>query len=376
MPLTDAYWMGLALDLAKQGQGFVEPNPMVGCVVVWENQVIASGYHQRFGGPHAEVEALRICDPAKLANATIYVTLEPCSHFGKTPPCADLLLKNKPHRVVVAMQDPFPEVAGRGIASLRQNQIQVDVGTLQYQAATLNAPYLKRLRTGIPWVIAKWAMTLDGAIATQNGDSKWISNEISRGWVHQLRSRIDAVLIGSGTAIADDPLLTTRLPSQQTARRTAIRVILDRQLRSSTHSQLALSCVQGPVLIATSEKSNPEKMQKMREMGIEILAIPEDQLQHSLRYVLQELGKRNMTNVMVEGGQSLLGAAFDEELVDEVHCFIAPKVLGGLHARHPLGGAGCEWMRQSQNLVDPVVLQSGSDVYIHGLLGRKSQLGS
>jgi len=368
MHLTDEYWMGLALELAKQGQGFVEPNPMVGCIVVHENQLIASGYHPRFGGPHAEVEALRNCDPSKLANATVYVTLEPCSHFGKTPPCADLLIRNKPQRVVVAMQDPFPEVAGKGIAKLRENQIQVDVGTLQHQAVTLNAPYLKRILTGIPWVVAKWAMTLDGAIATRDGDSKWISCEISRGIVHELRSRLDAILIGSGTALADDPLLTTRLKASQAPKRVAARVVLDRQLRILTESQLVQSSDQGTVIVATSEGSDSTKISKLIELGCEIILIPQDQLGDSLRFVLGELGKRNMTNVLIEGGQTLLGSAFDEELVDEVHCFVAPKLVGGAKALRPLGGAGCAWMRQAQSITDLVVRQSGCDIYLHGVL--------
>ena len=371
MPLTDEYWMGLALELAKQGQGLVEPNPMVGCVVVHDNQLIASGYHQHFGGPHAEVEALRQCDPAKLPNSTVYVTLEPCSHFGKTPPCVNLFLQTKPQRMVVAMQDPFPEVSGRGIAKLRENQIQVDVGTLQSQAATLNAPYLKRIQTGRPWVIAKWAMTLDGAIATRDGDSKWISSEISRGIVHELRSRLDAIIIGSGTAIADDPLLTTRLKSNQAPKRVASRVVLDRQLRISTESKLVRSCDQGAVIIATSELADPSKIDALCNLGCEVLRIPEHQLGSALRYVLGELGKRNMTNVLIEGGQSLLGNAFDEVLVDEVHCFIAQKIVGGVNALRPVGGAGCGWMRQAQLISNPSIVQSGADVYLHGVLDRQ-----
>lgn len=372
MLMTDEYWMGLALELAKQGQGLVEPNPMVGCVIVHDNQLIASGYHQRFGGPHAEVEALRQCDPAKLPNSTVYVTLEPCSHFGKTPPCVDLLLQNKPKRIVVAMQDPFPEVAGRGIAKLRENQIQVDVGTLQSQAMALNAPYLKRIQTGCPWVIAKWAMTLDGAIATRDGDSKWISSEISRGIVHELRSRLDAILIGSGTAIADDPWLTTRLKSNQASKRVAARVVLDRQFRISTESKLVRSCDQGVVIIATSELADPSKIDTLCNLGCEVLRIPEQHLGSSLGFVLGELGKRNMTNVLIEGGQSLLGNAFDERLVDEVHCFIAPKIVGGANALRPIGGVGCGWMRQAQEISEPTVMQLGDDVYIRGVLANRA----
>ncbi|MBM3967904.1 MAG: bifunctional diaminohydroxyphosphoribosylaminopyrimidine deaminase/5-amino-6-(5-phosphoribosylamino)uracil reductase RibD, partial [Planctomycetes bacterium] len=231
--------MRRALDLARRGKGFVEPNPMVGCVVVRDGKEIGAGYHQRFGGPHAEVHALERFEPGTLNDASVYVTLEPCSHFGKTPPCADLLLKHRPARVVVAMQDPYPEVSGRGMARLRDAGIQVDQGVLEPEARLLNAPYLKLLETKLPWVIAKWAMTLDGAIATQSGDSKWITSEASRAFVHRMRSEVDAILVGSETALLDDPMLTVRIRDNVGPQRSPLRVVMDRRFRLPIASKLA-----------------------------------------------------------------------------------------------------------------------------------------
>lgn len=367
----DHYWMGLALELAKRGQGRVEPNPMVGCVIVDNNELIASGYHQFFGGPHAEVNAVGQCDPSRIGRSTVYVTLEPCSHFGKTPPCVELLLKHRPGRVVVAMQDPFPQVAGRGIQQLRDNGIPVDVGVGEHQSKDLNAPYVKLIETGMPWVIAKWAMTLDGAIATREHHSQWISNTNSREIVHELRNRVDAVIVGSGTAIADDPLLTTRLPSGREQLRVPLRVIIDRQCRLGADSKLALSVDQGPVVVAVSEKAARSSVASLRDRGCEILVVPQMDEMRSLRYVLQELGKRRLTNVLVEGGGTLLGHAFDEELIDEVHCFIAPKIVGGNRAIRPVGGQGKSLMSEATGIPSLNVRTIGSDIYAHGRVARR-----
>jgi diaminohydroxyphosphoribosylaminopyrimidine deaminase / 5-amino-6-(5-phosphoribosylamino)uracil reductase len=206
---ADIHWMNMAIEQAKLGHGYVEPNPMVGCVVVRHGELLAQGYHQVFGGPHAERVA--IPESLDISEATVYVTLEPCSHFGKTPPCAPYLVAKRPQRVVVAMQDPYPEVSGRGLQLLKGNGIDVTVGVCEDQARELNAPYLKRIQTKLPWTIAKWAMSLDGAIATSSGDSKWITNSQSRRVVHEFRSTLDAIVIGVGTALADDPMLTCRL---------------------------------------------------------------------------------------------------------------------------------------------------------------------
>ena len=374
MTPRDSYWMGLALELASRGRGFVEPNPMVGCVIIENDDLLSAGYHSCFGGPHAEVEAISRCDPNRVPNSTVYVTLEPCSHFGKTPPCVDLLLRHRPKRVVIAIRDPYKEVAGRGIQTLRENAIMVDVGILEDRARDLNAPYFKLLETAMPWLVAKWAMTLDGAIATQGRDSKWISNERSRYVVHEIRSGMDAIVVGIGTAIADDPLLTTRLQPGTSPARVALRVILDRNCRLPPQSKLVQSLEAGPVMVAASELADPARVSTLAIAGCEILHIPEQMLSCSLSFVLSELGKRRHTNVLLEGGGTLLGHAFDEKLVDYVHCFIASKIIGGHGAVRPIAGDGIALMSQAMQLDRVAVEKLGDDVHIQGRV-LKSNLG-
>ncbi|MDZ7615653.1 MAG: bifunctional diaminohydroxyphosphoribosylaminopyrimidine deaminase/5-amino-6-(5-phosphoribosylamino)uracil reductase RibD, partial [Patescibacteria group bacterium] len=229
----DRWHMSRALELAARGQGFVEPNPMVGCVIARGAELIGEGWHRRYGGPHAEIEALHLAGP-RAAGATMYVTLEPCCHHGKTPPCTEAILRAAPARVVIAQRDPFPAVAGKGIARLQAAGIQVDVGLAEAEARELNAPYLKLLGTGRPWVMAKWAMTLDGKLATRTAESQWISGPESREIVHQLRGRVDAVIVGRGTAEHDNPALTARPPGA----RSATRIVLDSGASLSLDSQL------------------------------------------------------------------------------------------------------------------------------------------
>lgn len=346
---SDQHWMQVALELAKRGQGYVEPNPMVGCVVVRQGELIASGFHQRFGGPHAEVNALDGLDAQTVSESTIYVTLEPCAHYGKTPPCVELLLKKPPARVVIAMEDPFEQVAGLGIGKLKQAGIDVTVGVLGDQARELNAPYLKRLSSRLPWVIAKWAMTLDGAIATSTGDSKWISNELSRQQVHRLRSRVDAILVGSSTVLADDPMLTARLGAGESVARKAIRVVLDRRFRIGSSSQLVRTARQRPVWVVVDPRvlrSMPQKRSEFEESGVEFLELDVqsavDVSQAELTQVLCAIASRGGTNVLVEGGAGVLGSFFDAKLVDQVECYIAPRVVGGQDARRAVAGLGVE----------------------------------
>jgi len=370
---NDEFWMRRALDLARRGKGFVEPNPMVGCVVVRDGKEIGAGYHQRFGGPHAEVHALERFEPGTLNDASVYVTLEPCSHFGKTPPCADLLLKHRPARVVVAMQDPYPEVSGRGMARLRDAGIQVDQGVLEPEARLLNAPYLKLLETKLPWVIAKWAMTLDGAIATQSGDSKWITSEASRAFVHRMRSEVDAILVGSETALLDDPMLTVRIRDNVGPQRSPLRVVMDRRFRLPIASKLAQTASEVGVLVVVEQvslDSNSQKAMQLQELGCEILAIPPGLRDRSLHFALLALGARRLSNVLVEGGARVLGSLFDEQLVDQVDCFIAPKILGTNDARRPISGKSKDWMNQAYPLDRTAWREFDGDIHCRGFVRR------
>jgi diaminohydroxyphosphoribosylaminopyrimidine deaminase/5-amino-6-(5-phosphoribosylamino)uracil reductase len=319
----DELWMRRALDLAEKGRGNVEPNPLVGAVVVRDGKSVGEGWHEKFGHAHAEVYALRQAGDAA-SGATLYVTLEPCCHHGKTPPCTDAVIKAGIAWVVAAMEDPFPQVAGQGASILRTAGISVDFGVCAKDAQRQNAPYLKLLRTGRPYVHAKWAMSLDGKIATKTGDSKWISNDASRRRVHELRGRMDGILVGIGTALADDPQLTARPPGPRIAQ----RIVVDTTARLPLTSQLVRTAREIPTLIvvgASAESSTAS----LRTAGCEILSLPCDDMgKPRLASLLDELGRRRWTNLLVEGGAAILGSFFNDDLVDEAHVFIAPKIVG------------------------------------------------
>ena len=357
----DLWHMRRALELAARGEGFVEPNPMVGCVVARGAEIIGEGWHRRFGQAHAEVEALRMAGK-RAADATLYVTLEPCCHQGKTPPCSTAVIESGVRRVVVACRDPFPKVQGGGIAALREAGIAVDVGLLEPDARRLNAPYLKLLETGRPWVIAKWAMSLDGKIATRDGQSRWISGEESRKVVHELRGRVDAVIVGRGTAERDDPTLTTRPPGP----RTAIRVVLDTWASLPTASRLVRSIDEAHVLVAAGGESSPDDRSRLDDAGCEVFVCQGDT--HAARFdsLLLELGQRRLTNVLVEGGGRVLGTLADARAIDEAHVFIAPKIIGGDESPTPVGGRGIGQLADAMQFERVEMRQTGEDVYIRG----------
>lgn len=359
----DAWHMQRALRLARRGEGAVEPNPMVGCVVAHGAEVVGEGWHRRYGGLHAEREALRIAG-RRSQGATLYVTLEPCCHHGKTPPCTEAVLASGIARVVAAQQDPYPDVGGSGIAQLRAAGLQVDVGVLEEEACWLNAPYRKLVKQGRPWVIAKWAMTLDGKLATHTGDSRWISNSTSRGIVHDLRRRVDAVVVGRGTAEADDPLLTAR-PS---GTRTVARVVLDSHGMLASESQLVQTSADAPVLVIVAPAASAENRQRLQEAGCQVIECLGQDYAERFARLLDILGQRRWTNVLVEGGSQVLGALFDAGLIDEVHAFVATKLVGGDKAPSPIGGAGLADMQLAQPLhrVETKVLDG--DLYVRGFM--------
>lgn len=321
--------MRRALELAARGRGFVEPNPLVGAVVALQGQVVGEGWHERFGGPHAEIGALRAAGP-RAAGGTLYVTLEPCSHHGKTPPCTDAILAAGVARVVVAAGDPFPEVAGRGIAALRQAGIAVDVGLLDAEAERLTAAFRMLVIQGRPWVIAKWAMSLDGRLATPRGQDRWISSPESRALVHDLRTRIDAIAIGIGTALADDPLLTAR-PADATAAgpRRPLRIVLDSSARLPLTSRLVGTAGEVPVLVATGPEAPPDRIAALKGAGCEVWRGTSSDPAARTQALLAELGRRRLTHLLVEGGATVLAGLFAAGQIDEVWAFIAPVIIGG-----------------------------------------------
>src|SRR6478736_6670383 len=283
-----------AVELARRGEGFVEPNPMVGCVIVRDGEVVGEGWHQQFGGPHAEVHALQSAGE-RAKGATMYVTLEPCCHQGKTPPCTDAIIAAGIKRVVTAMRDPFPQVAGGGLKRLAAAGIDVELGLHETEVQNLNAPYLKLVSTGRPWIIAKWAMTLDGKIATRTGDSRWISGEASREIVHQLRGRVDGIMVGRGTVQRDDPLLTAR-PSGP---RVATRIVVDSRASLPLDSQLVRSAGDAPVLVAAGHEAPQENIDRLTAAGCGVVIcrpIDVSDRSVSIPALFDELGCRRMTN--------------------------------------------------------------------------------
>ena len=339
---------------------------MVGCVLVRQGNVVGEGWHQQFGGPHAEVEALRMAGEAA-RGATAYVTLEPCAHAGKTPPCTEALIAAGVARVVVACGDPNPLVNGRGVAALQTAGIEVVVLDDQPEAKKLIAPFAKLMTTGRPWVIAKWAMTLDGKLAASSGDSQWISGEESRVIVHQLRGRMDAIVVGRGTAEQDDPLLTARPAGV----RTPTRIVLDSQAVLSLDSQLVRTSSDAPVLVAAAANAPEARCHALRESGVEVWQSPPSAVSPSDRWLalLDELGQRRMTNILVEGGAKVLGALLDAGEIDEVHAFIAPKLVGG-GGPSPLRGEGRALMADALRLTSPKIETIGEDVYVGGRVMR------
>ncbi len=361
----DPRHMRHALQLAARGEGYVEPNPMVGSVVVRADEVVGEGWHARFGGAHAEVHALEAAGRAA-RGATLYVTLEPCCHQGKTPPCTEAILSAGIASVVVAMRDPFPAVAGRGIAQLQAAGLQVEVGCEQQAALRLNAPYLKRLQFRRPWIIAKWAMTLDGKLATRTGDSQWISSPASREVVHRLRGRVDAIMVGRETARRDDPLLTARPPGP----RVATRIVVDSHAELSLESQLVRSAATVPVLVAVAEQADARRCAALTRAGCEVLHCAGEDHLRRLEDLLGQLGHRPWTNVLVEGGGRLMGSLMQLNELDEVHAFIAPKLIGGEQSITPISGPGLETIDQAWRLEQPVISTCDNDVYVRGIVAR------
>jgi len=333
----DKFYMKKALRLAARGAGRTSPNPMVGAVLVRDGAIIGQGYHELLGGPHAEVNA--IADAGGAARgATLYVTLEPCNHQGLTPPCTKAVLDAGISRVVCGMRDPNPDVAGGGAVYLAGKGIEVGIGQLECECRGLNQPFIKYATTGLPYVSLKAAATLDGFIASSTGDSKWITNERSRRFAHVLRSMADAVLIGIGTALADDPLLTVRLTGAKTYRQ-PVRIILDTELKLSPESKLVQSVGEGAVWVVCGNNAPEQKERALSGAGAAILRIPAGRSRIQIRELLKELGKRRISSILVEGGGRVLGSFMESGFADECHFFYAPKILGDSGGTNMLSGA-------------------------------------
>ncbi len=340
---TDLLHLARTLELAEQGRGHVSPNPLVGAVIVQDGEVVGEGYHAEFGGPHAEVAAIddargRGCDPR---GATLYVSLEPCCHQGKTPPCTDAIAAAGLARVVVASDDPSAKAAGRGLGILRDEGVDVAVadGRLAARARGLNQPFRKHARTGRPWVRFKSAMTLDGKVATETGDSKWISSEPSRALAHRWRAECDAVAVGIGTAMADDPRLTARIDGDHRQPR---RVVFDSLARLSIASQLVREAPDVPLTVVVSRAAPRTAIAALVGAGADVIVATGQNEPARVCSALDQLGAQGITSILLEGGPHLAGAVLDAGEIDELRLFLAPIVLGGRTARDPIEGEGPE----------------------------------
>lgn len=356
---NDEHFMRRALELARQGKGRTSPNPMVGCVVTRDGRVIGEGFHEKAGEPHAEVNAVRAA--GDVTGATLYVTLEPCSHEGRTPPCADFLVEQKPKRIVVAMHDPNPKVCGEGIFKLREAGIDVEVGLLEDEARKLNEAFIKYITTGMPFVIAKVGMSLDGKIATRTGDSRWVTGETSRRMVHALRNEVDAILVGSRTVMLDDPSLTTRLDEGKV--KDPIRIILDADDYLDAGRRVFRVDSSAPTWVAIPEG-------RTFEGADDVLYIPPGDEGLDLRALMRELGNREITSVLIEGGGTTHASAFESGIVDKIMFFIAPKIVGGHDAITAVDGLGVAKMADAIRLENMTVRPVGEDLLVEAYVQK------
>lgn len=360
--------MTLALRLAAKGRGTTSPNPMVGAVVVRQGRIIGQGFHLRPGTPHAEIHALRQAGE-QAQGATLYVTLEPCCHLGKrTPPCVPEILRSGVRRVVIAMQDPNPSVKGKGAAALRRAGLSVTVGVARSEAEALNKAYCHWMKTGRPYVTLKAGMTLDGKLATATGESRWITGEASRQEGHQLRCRVDAVLIGVETVLADDPALTARkgLRLEQLTRRQPLRIVVDSRLRTPLKAQVLTQQEKAKTMIVTMAAAPTARRSALQKKGIEILTLPSLRGRVSLPALLKELGRRGIISLLVEGGSEVNAAMLKAKLVDHVRLYIAPLLLGGRNAKGVLGGESPARLAGAVKLRHMVTRSLDNDLVVEG----------
>jgi len=360
-------FMDRALRLARKGEGRASPNPMVGAVIVKDGRIIGSGYHERLGEGHAEVNAFRSATE-DVAGATIYVTLEPCSHYGKTPPCSDKIIEKKIGRVVIAALDPNPLVSGRGVKKLQAAGIEVVTGILAEESSRLNEVFMKYIVKKEPFVVMKAAMSLDGKIATRTGESQWITGPAAREQVHHLRNALSGIMVGVQTVITDDPQLTSRIPGGKNP----VRIIVDSTLRIPMEANVLKNQDAAKTILATTTRADRNKVALLEAAGIEILTVPaKDDGRTDLKSLMEVLGERGVDSILLEGGATLNFAALEAGIIDKVQVYIAPKLIGGATAKTPVGGDGIEKLNQAFRVIGLKASTIGEDILLEGYISKQ-----
>jgi len=362
--VDDERWMRRALHLAEKGRGRTSPNPLVGAVLVKDGQIIGEGYHTKAGESHAEIVALgKAGDKAR--GATLYLNLEPCTHYGKTPPCAPAVIEAGVSRVVVGMEDPNPRVTGKGVASLMEAGLDVKMGILERECRKLNEAFCKYISHQVPFVILKVAATLDGKVATRNGESKWITGEVSRRFVHRIRDQVDGVIVGIRTVLKDDPMLTARIKGGKDP----FRIVLDSRLRIPENSKM-IEASPSKAIIATTEIAPQRKIESLEKKGVRVLIFGSKMGKVDLKACLSKLGEMGMMSLLVEGGSQVSGSFLDEGLVDKILLFFSPKLIGDSLAPGIFGGEGTHQLRDAFSITELKIRRMGEDILLEGYLTR------
>ena len=363
--MTDEYYMRRAIALAQKGEGQVSPNPLVGAVIVKDGKIIGEGYHEHYGQPHAERNALANCIQSP-EGATIYVTLEPCCHHGKQPPCTDALLAAGIRRVVIGSKDPNPLVHGKGIRILREHGVEVTEQVLQDECDEMNEVFFHYIQTKLPYVRMKYAMTLDGKIASASGKSQWITGEAAREQVHRMRHEMTGIMVGAGTVIADDPMLNCRLPQTKDP----VRIVCDTTLRIPLKSRIVQTAEEQNTIIATCCQDEA-KIREYQKYGCRIIVTEHADGKVDLKELMRQLGADGIESVLLEGGAMLNWSALEAGIVNEVYAYVAPKLFGGADAKSPVAGIGVDYPDDAYCLVSQRVQQVGEDILIAGELKNK-----
>lgn len=359
----DEFYMKRALELAVKGIGMVNPNPMVGAVIVKDNKVIGEGFHEKYGHAHAERNAVKNA-VEDIEGATIYVTLEPCAHYGKTPPCVDLLIEKKVRKVVIGMLDPNPLVVGKSIKKLKENNIEVKVGVKEKECRKLNEVFIKYITTKKPFVIMKAGISIDGKIATSSGESKWITSERSRLHSHELRNRMSGIMVGINTVLSDDPSLTYRGEHKG---KDPIRIIIDSTLKVPFESKV-IKYNNNNTIVACVENTDLIKKEKLEKMGVKIIETKSKKGKVDLQEVVEKLGKEKIDSILLEGGGTLNFSALKEGIVDKVRFYIAPKIIGGENSKNSVSGQGFYNLDDCVNLKDMSYEQMGNEIVVEGYI--------